>query len=286
MGGHGPVGRRAGRADHPADGYQLDVWLQAAEQVVRGAGGIVRQRLLLAHEETFKGHEGNLVTEADRASEAQIVGQLIERFPDHAIVAEEGSRREAGSITWLVDPLDGTNNFAHGFPVFAVNLAAVIRDEVLLGLTYDPLRDELFAAKSGGGASLRGAPLAVSARGRLAEALVATGFPYDKGTNPDNNLAEFAKVMPRVRGIRRTGSAALDLAYVAAGRLDAYWERGISPWDIAPGILLVREAGGVVTDYAGRAATPDTRRIVASNGLVHDELLASLRTARGSEARP
>jgi myo-inositol-1(or 4)-monophosphatase len=184
--------------------------------------------------------------------------------------------RDPAAVAWVVDPLDGTNNFAHGFPVFAVSLAAIRGDEVLAGATYDPLRDELFAARRGGGATLNGRPIRVSARERLATSLVATGFPYDKATNPDNNIAQFAAVTPLVRGIRRAGSAALDLAYVAAGRLEAYWERGTNAWDVAAGILLVREAGGRVTDYEGGPPRLEGGRFVASNGPVHDQLLEVL----------
>jgi myo-inositol-1(or 4)-monophosphatase len=180
----------------------------------------------------------------------------------------------------VVDPLDGTNNFAHGFPLFAVNLAAMQGNAILVGVTYDPLRDELFTAVRGGGAFLDGRPIHVSLRATLDEALVATGFPYDKATNPDNNLPQFVAVAPHVRGIRRGGSAALDLAYVAAGRLEAYWERGTYAWDVAPGILLVEEAGGRVTDYDGGEAVADGGRFIASNGRVHAELMARLHQAR------
>jgi myo-inositol-1(or 4)-monophosphatase len=165
--------------------------------------------------------------------------------------------------------------------MFSVSLAAMRGGEVLVGVTYDPLRDEMFAGVLGGGATLNGRPLAVSTRSSLAESLIATGFPYDKSTNPDNNLPQFAAVAPRVRGIRRAGSAALDLAYVAAGRLEAYWERGTSAWDVAAGILFVFEAGGKVTDYDGRRPTVDGGRFVASNGRVHDELMSRLREASG-----
>lgn len=258
---------------------RLDAWLAVATEIALRAGAVVRARFADVHEEGHKGHAGNLVTETDHASEAFIVSQLAAAFPEHAIRAEEGRGGGDRPIVWVVDPLDGTNNFAHGFPVFAVSLAATAGDAVLVGATYDPLRDELFAARRGGGARLNGAELSVSARRRLAEALVATGFPYDKATNPDNNLAEFAAVTPHLRGVRRAGSAALDLAYVAAGRLDAYWERGTAAWDVAAGILLVEEAGGRVTDYEGRPARLQGGRFVASNGRVHDELLERLRCA-------
>jgi myo-inositol-1(or 4)-monophosphatase len=247
----------------------------AAEAIARQAGALVLAGFRTARVERTKGADSNLVTDTDLAAERLIVGALAQRFPGHGVLAEEGSQA-AGDIVWLVDPLDGTNNFAHGFPMFAVNLAATQGGVVLAGVTYDPLRDELFSARRGGGSTLNGAPLAVSARDRLSVSLVATGFPYDKAENPDNNLAEFNRIVPRVRGIRRGGSAALDLAYVAAGRLDAYWERGIRPWDVGPGLLLVTEAGGCVSDYAGRDFGLDGDRILATNGRLHPELVAAL----------
>lgn len=260
---------------------RLDEWLTVAAAIAREAGALVRRR----YEDgqtgggvmgaARKGHAHNLVTQTDLDSEALILARLTEAFPAHRLLAEEGGAAgtaPAAAPLWLIDPLDGTNNFAHGIGVFAVNLALTLDDEVLLGVTFDPLRDELFSARRGGGAWLNGRRLVVSARGNLEEAVVATGFPYDKQANPDNNLAQFAAVMPLVRGIRRMGSAALDLAYVAAGRFDAYWERGIQAWDVAPGILLVLEAGGRVTDDEGRPMRPGAGRITASNGLLHSAL--------------
>lgn len=257
---------------------ELDGFLAAATEIAREAGALVASRYDQGHEEDQKGHAHNLVTEADRASEALIVDRLRARFPAHGIRAEEGSGSEAppGGVIWVVDPLDGTNNFAHGLPIFAVTLAAMAGETVLAGVTYDPLRDELFAARLGGGAWLNGRRMAVSKREQLEASIVATGFPYDKASNPDNNLAQFAAVTPRVRGIRRLGSAALDLAYVAAGRMEAYWERGTYAWDVAAGVLMVQEAGGKVTDYAGRPARVDGGQFLATNARIHAELQAVL----------
>lgn len=277
------------------DSARLDEWLDVATTVARDAGALLRERYAagLAVDGVLraarKGHAHNLVTQTDLDSEALILARLAEAFPAHRLLAEEGGAAGTASAAaplWLIDPLDGTNNFAHGIGVFAVNLALTLDDEVLLGVTFDPLRDELFSARRGGGAWLNGRRLAVSARDSLEEAVVATGFPYDKQSSPDNNLAQFAAVMPLVRGIRRMGSAALDLAYVAAGRFDAYWERGIQAWDVAPGILLVREAGGQVTDDEGRPMRPVAGRITASNGLLHPTLLNRLAAARQVQARP
>lgn len=268
----------------------LDALLAAAIDIARAAGAMVGARFAEGHTEIHKGNPHNLVTETDYLSERLIVAALRQRFPDHAIRAEEGGgtahnqSTDAGplaavvqpAIEWVVDPLDGTNNFAHGLPIFSVTLAAMAGEAVLAGVTFDPLRDELYSARRGGGAWLNGRRLAVSRRPVLDEAIVATGFPYDKATNPDNNLAQFVAVTPHVRGVRRLGSAALDLAYVAAGRLDAYWEHGTNAWDVAAGVLLVEEAGGKVTDYAGDPAHVDGGRFVASNRLIHAALLAIL----------
>ncbi len=271
-------------ADRDPTTAELDALLAGAVAIARQAGALVLARFAAGHVETHKGSAHNLVTETDHASEALIVDALRRRYPGHAIRAEEGrgSRGDAATPTveWVVDPLDGTNNFAHGLPIWSVTLAAMRGTAVLAGVTYDPLRDELFSARRGGGAWLNGRRIAVSRRPRLDEAIVATGFPYDKATNPDNNVAQFAAVVPHVRGVRRLGSAALDLAYVAAGRLDAYWEHGTHAWDVATGVLLVAEAGGRVTDYTGAPAQVDGGRFVASNGLVHAELLAILERVR------
>lgn len=253
--------------------------LSAAEDIAREAGRLV-MGLSAGRREESKGHVGNLVTTADMASENLIVGRLAAAFPGHAIVAEEGPGLAGAGVTWIVDPLDGTNNFAHGYPMYAVSLAALVGGAVLVGVTFDPVRDEMFAAAAGRGATLNGARIHVSERARLEEALVVTGFPYDKASNPDNNLLEVAAVVPKVRGLRRSGSACLDLAYVAAGRADAYWERGTQPWDVAAGLLLVAESGGVVTDYDGARARVDAGRLAASNGRVHAELLQVLEWAR------
>lgn len=258
----------------------LDGWLAIGAAVAREAGALVAAGFATRPAEAHKGDPHNLVTEIDHASEALIVAALTARLPGHGIRAEEGrGRAGATDVVWVVDPLDGTNNFAHGVPIFCVSLAAMRGDDVLVGVTYDPLRDELFTARRGGGAWLNGQPIRVSGRATLAESIVVTGFPYDKRTNPDNNLAQFVAVTPHVRGIRRLGSAALDLAYVAAGRMEAYWERGTHAWDVATGILLVTEAGGTVTDYAGGPVHVDGGQFVASNGKIHDALMRCLRAA-------
>lgn len=223
----------------------------------------------------------DVVTDADRASEALIVGAIRERFPEHAIVAEEGSATAGdGRYQWLIDPLDGTMNYLHGLPIYSVSLALLHHGALQLGVVYDPSRGELFAAERGGGARCNGRALRVSAVAQLERALISTGFAYDRAARPDNNLAEHNRLLLRAQDIRRTGSAALDLCYVAAGRLDAHWELGLKPWDTAAGALIVREAGGQVTDWTGRPWPVGEPRIVASNGHIHAALLHELVLAR------
>jgi myo-inositol-1(or 4)-monophosphatase len=225
----------------------------------------------------------DLVTVADRTSEKLIRERLAAAFPEHGIYGEEGTRdRLEGEYRWYVDPLDGTTNFAHGFPQFCVSLgleqraAGLAPDEdgrLVAAVIYDPLRDELFAAERGRGALLNGKPMRVSRTPELAESLLATGFPsHKRHQNP--NIHFYQEFTLRSHGVRRAGSAALDLAYVAAGRLDGFWEFNLNPWDTAAGILLVEEAGGQVTDFSGRHFRLDSREILASNGLIHAELLS------------
>ena len=254
----------------------MDAMLDFAIDLARRAGV-----LLLS---TFEGQRDvrlkspfELVTDADHASEALVVSAIRRQYPDHAIVAEEsgGVAAEAG-YTWLLDPLDGTNNYAHGLPVFSVSLALLRDGAPLLGAIYDPTRDELFAAERGKGARCNGRRIRVSENATLAASLLATGFPYDYATNPDNNAREFTTLAGRVQGVRRPGSAALDLAYVAMGRFDAFWELRLQPWDSAAGALLVSEAGGRVTDWRGGGWNPWSDRLLASNGRIHDEMVQEL----------
>jgi myo-inositol-1(or 4)-monophosphatase len=258
--------------------------LAFARETARRAGRLLVETFDRQHEVWKKSTDIDLVTEADIAAEQLIVETIQERFPDHAIVAEEGSNgaRErfrsdlegnGGQPVWLVDPLDGTVNYAHGYPVWGVSLALVKAGRVMVATSYDVLRDELYWAERGGGAWCNGRRLHVSAVTRLGDALVATGFAYRRATLEDNNLDEFGRVMPRVQGVRRAGAAVLDLAHVAAGRLDGYWEMHLQPWDWAAGWLLVEEAGGKVTDLDGRPWTLAATRIAASNGPLHDNLL-------------
>jgi myo-inositol-1(or 4)-monophosphatase len=215
-----------------------------------------------------------VVTEMDRASEQLIVKNLIELHPTHAIIAEEGTAVEHDSeYLWLIDPLDGTNNYAHGFPMFCVSIGLVRNRRLELGVVYDPIRDEIFAGQAGVGAWRNGHRLRVSKTPTLAAALVSTGFPYDYGKMVDNNRDQFDRIQRRSQGVRRAGSAALDLCYVACGRLDAHWELRLKPWDSAAGALIIREAGGTLTDWRGGELNPWSHDLIASNGLIHTELL-------------
>jgi myo-inositol-1(or 4)-monophosphatase len=224
----------------------------------------------------YKG-DADLVTKADRTSEKLIVEQIRRRWPDHDLVGEEGSRTETGSdYRWYVDPLDGTTNFAHGYPVFCVSLALDYKGERIAGVIYDPNRDEMFAAAKGSGAKLSGAPIHVSKTLRLKESLVATGFPsHKRHKNP--NIHFYHQLTLRSHGVRRAGSAALDLCYTACGRYDAYWEFNLNPWDTAAGVLMVQEAGGKVTNFSGQPFSLDSRQVLASNTILHEELLHEFR---------
>lgn len=218
------------------------------------------------------------VTEADRATERLLVERLAKERPDDSIVTEEtlSAERGDGRRRWIIDPLDGTNNFAHGVPHFCVSVALVDGEEAVLGGILDPMRGELFLAKRGGGATLNGAPCRVSAASPLIRSLLATGFAYDRNDTPENNVEPFARLILAIQDIRRMGSAALDLAYVACGRYDGFWEYHLKPWDTAAGTLLVTEAGGRVTDGAGRPFARGGPLVVATNGKIHEELLEKL----------
>ena len=220
----------------------------------------------------YKG-DVDLVTAADRHAEEMIVSRIRQQWPGHDLVGEEGSRQETGSdFRWYIDPLDGTTNFAHGYPVFCVSIALEYRKERVAGVIFDPTRNEMFAAEKGGGARLNDRAIHVSKTSRLAESLLATGFPsHKRHKNP--NIHFYHQITLRSHGVRRAGSAALDLCYVACGRYDAFWEFNLNSWDTAAGVLLVEEAGGKVTNFTAGPFTIDSREVLASNGLLHEELI-------------
>ncbi len=253
---------------------------ETAETIAREAGALLRDFYHRGVRAEYKG-DVDIVTEADRASEKLITERLHAAFPGHGVYGEEGTRSDLGAeFRWYVDPLDGTTNFAHGFPVFCVVLGCEHRSaglapdqdgEMVAGVIYDPLRDEMFSAVRGGGARLNGEPIHVSRTKALQEALIATGFPSQK-RHRSPNVHFYQEFTLRSHGVRRAGSAALDLAYVAAGRIDGYWEFILNPWDTSAGYLLVEEAGGKITHFDGSKFTLDSREIFATNGLIHAEM--------------
>jgi len=256
----------------------LDEYAREAAQIARDAGQILRDRFGQPHEVRFKGTI-DLVTEADRAAEEFIADRLRTLCPDHDLLCEEGSVGAASGANycWVVDPLDGTTNFAHGLPTFAVSIALEDAGVPVVGVVYDPMRNELFVARQGGGASLNGAPIVVSAVDELIASILVTGFSYDLARR-EQQAEVWRDFLTRVQAIRQTGSAALNLCYIAAGRLDGYWERGLSPWDVAAGAVIVTEAGGTVTDMRGGPFRSSAREILASNGRLHGKLLDVIAT--------
>jgi myo-inositol-1(or 4)-monophosphatase len=254
-----------------------DVAVEAALK----AGAFLRARFGEQHRVSYKGSPTNLVTEMDRAAERIILEAIAARFPEHGILAEEsGARPGRSPHRWIVDPLDGTTNYAHGLPIYGVSVALELDGRLAVGVLYDPSRDECFVAERGRGASLNGAPLRVSATPTLAQSLLGTSYPNDLSAAPQNNLAEHAALMRRCRSVRALGSAVLGLAAVAAGRLDGYWEQRLGAWDVAAGALLIREAGGTVTAVDGGALDLAAPTIAASNGPIHSELIAALKEAQ------
>lgn len=251
-----------------------------AIQAAKAGGEILNQYFGQCMEVRYKG-EKNLVTEADQAAEEAIVKVLRGTFPRHDILAEEGSYCQRNSpYRWIVDPLDGTTNFAHSFPWFAVSIALETQGELVLGVIYQPFQDQLFCAERHGGATLNDRRLQVSSVAELQDALLVTGFPYDRHTSGVNNFDHFELFQRRAQACRRTGSASLDLAYTAAGRFDGFWEMKLKPWDVAAGILLVQEAGGQVTDFNGDAIALSQAEILATNGRIHEQMLALLAQGR------
>ncbi|MCR4395959.1 MAG: inositol monophosphatase [Candidatus Saccharicenans sp.] len=252
---------------------QAEQFLAAAREAALAAGHYLLEGLSQKKEVDYKG-QVDLVTAYDRRSEEIIYERLGRIFPEHSFLAEEAiSREKQSDYLWLVDPLDGTTNYAHGLPVFCVSIALLRREEIIIGVVYDPCRQEMFTAVRGQGAYLNDRPVRVSDTPELGRSLLATGFPYDVRTSPDNNLSHFANFAVRAQAIRRLGSAALDLCYVACGRFDGYWELKLKPWDLAAGALMVREAGGRISDLEGRDFTISSLHVVASNGLIHQAML-------------
>lgn len=254
----------------------LAMWAEVAESVAREAGAVLRDRFGRPRDVQFKGAI-DLVTDADRAAEALIAERLRAACPDHDLIGEEGARADPAQrlspFRWLVDPLDGTTNYAHGFPHFAVSIGLEQDGQPLLGAVYDPIKDECFVGVRDRGATLNGRPLRVSATAHLLGALLTTGFSYDLERRV-RQAEVWRAFITQVQAVRQTGSSALNLCYIAAGRLDGYWERGIAPWDVGAGAAILLAAGGRVSDFRGGPFRAEDRVVLASNGRLHEALLA------------
>lgn len=246
---------------------------KTAVEAAKKAGALLKDNLGRAIKIEFKG-EVNIVTEMDRRSEALIMDAIKKAFPDHGILTEESAeQRSSTGYRWIIDPLDGTTNYSHGFPFFCVSIAFEENGVVKLGAVYDPMLDELFLAEDGKGATVNGKPIRVSKIEKLDKSLLATGFPYDLRYSKDNNLDYFTDFTLKAQAIRRAGSAALDLCYVACGRFDGFWEMKLYPWDTAAASLIVKEAGGALSDFKGGPFSIYEKQCLASNGLIHREML-------------
>ena len=258
------------------------MWSELTKTAIEAAkmgGNILRQGFGSSFDISNKAGRNNLVTEFDHRSEAAIIDLIGSKYPDHSFIAEESGRTGEnikGRIRWIIDPLDGTVNFAHSLPIFSVSIAAELDDELLSGVIYNPMLDELFVAEKGKGAILNNQTICVSHTSELDSSFLVTGFPYNIDKNPGNCVEHFVTIIKRGIPIRRLGSAALDLAYVAAGRFDGFWELQLNPWDVAAGVLMVREAGGRVTQYNNDDYNIQDFSMLATNGRIHDELSKTL----------
>ena len=260
----------------------LSLERRVAIDAARAAGRLLHAELRRPRRIAYKGTPTNLVTEMDARAEELVVGRLLAAFPEDGVLAEEsGATAGRSGRRWIIDPLDGTTNYAHGVPLFAVSIGLEAAGRVALGVVYDPSRDDLYVAERGRGATVNGQPLAVSATATLDESLLCTGFPYNIRETAATNLPEYAAFAVRARGVRRMGSAVLDLAWLAAGRFDGFWELSLGPWDVAASGLFVEEAGGRLTNLTGGPLDLDAPTVVASNGRIHDAVLAVLREVRG-----
>jgi myo-inositol-1(or 4)-monophosphatase len=257
--------------------------LRAAQESALEAGKMLKQGLGEGREIFFKGTV-DLVTNFDNRAQEMIFDRLSRSFPGHGFLAEEGlSYKGQGEFRWIIDPLDGTTNYAHRVPIFCVSIGLEFQGKIVLGVVYDPMQEEMFQACEGEGAYLNGSKIRVSSEGDLGKSLVATGFPYDVRVNPNNNAVHFNNFLTRVQAIRRCGSAALDLCYVACGRFDGFWELKLHPWDMAAGGLTVKEAGGRISDFEGREFSIYTPEALATNGLIHESMIQVLQMDKGHE---
>ncbi|MBI2619269.1 MAG: inositol monophosphatase [Ignavibacteriales bacterium] len=257
----------------------LDLAIEAATE----AGRMIKMHSGRAMKvESKSGQETNLVTDLDRKAEELIIRTIKKRYHNHDFLAEEsGSHETKSDYRWVIDPIDGTTNFTHGLPIYCVSIGLEHRGELILGVVYDPNRDELFTAEKGKGAFLNKRPIRVSGTRTLIEALVVTGFPYDVRSNPGHVVQHFNNFLMAAQAVRRLGSAALDLCYVAAGRFDGYWEVTLNPWDMAAGVLILEEAGGKFTDLEGFPSTIHRKSLLTSNGIIHEQMVEVLKRVKG-----
>lgn len=258
----------------------MESFKKTAILAAKEAGLLLKNKLGQRRKVAYKGAV-NLVTEMDLLAEKVIVSTISRHYPTHNILAEEKTTKQGNSpFRWIIDPLDGTTNYAHGYPVFCVSIALEKSGEIILGVVYDPTREELFLAEKGKGARLNGKKIHVSSVPKLSLSLLATGFPYDLRESPVNNFDHFHNFALRVHAVRRAGSAALDLCYVASGRFDGFWEMKLGPWDMAAGSLIVQEAGGKITDFFGKNLGLNGQHVLASNGKIHQEMLEILKMGK------
>lgn len=252
--------------------------IQLATEAALEAGRFLKMSVgKIKQIERKQGQELNLVTEIDKKSEEMIIRKIKQRYPHHDFLAEEsGSHEKQSDYKWVIDPLDGTTNFTHGFPIFCVSIALEVKGEAVLGVVYDPNADELYSAEKGKGATLNGKPIHVSRVSTLIESMLVTGFPYTVRDNPEEIIRHFGSFLVEAQAIRRLGSAALDLCYVAAGRLDGFWEASLNPWDMAAGVLIAEEAGGKFTDFRGFPTSIYDKQLLVSNGLIHEHMVKVL----------
>jgi myo-inositol-1(or 4)-monophosphatase len=255
--------------------------IELAVDAAREAGKFLKMNVGKFRElERKQGEERNLVTEIDKKAEQLIIEIIRKRYPNHEFLGEEsGSHRSQSDYKWIIDPLDGTTNFTHGLPIFCTTIGLEHKGEIILGVTYDPNTDELFTAEKNKGAYLNSRRIHVSKATRLMESLIITGFPYDIKDNPHNAVEHFSNMLMATQAVRRLGSAAIDLAYVACGRFDGFWEVTLNPWDMAAGVLLVEEAGGKFTNFKGFPSTIYFPNVLATNGLIHEQMVEVLRRA-------
>jgi myo-inositol-1(or 4)-monophosphatase len=255
-------------------------YLEVAKKAAWEAGNILKENLGRVKEVEYKG-KNSLVTEVDKSSEDLIVKIIKSSFPSHGILAEEAGRdRKTSSYLWIIDPLDGTTNYIHTYPVFSISIALEVEGIIRLGIVYDPIREEFFSAELGKGAYMNEKSIRVSRVSAIKESLLCTGFTHENEWMVDENLRHFENFIRRAQAVRRDGSAALDLCYVACGRYDGFWELGLHPWDTAAGFLILKEAGGKITDFSGKEFSIYGEEIVATNGIIHDEMISVLSLGR------